>query len=75
MYNGVQYFKSCAGRGIFIKLMDLQPDRRFMDSTPPQAFEIGSKVEVGRSTKEYGVISWMGKVDGPDDYVKIIMVS
>ena len=77
MYKGVQYFKPHAGRGKFIKLVDLQPDKRFTDSatTIPQAFDIGSKVEVGVNKKEYGVITWMGKVDGPDDYVKVIMVS
>ena len=74
MYEGVQYFQSHAGRGKFVRLLELQPDKRFMDSITPQAFDIGSKVEVGKSNKEYGVISWVGKVDGSDDYVKIIMV-
>ena len=75
MYDGVQYFQSHAGKGKFVRLLELQPDKRCMDSTTAQAFDIGSKVEVGKSNKEYGVISWVGKVDDSDDYVKIIMVS
>ena len=56
--------------------MELQPDKRFTDNpTPQQVFEVGDKVEVGRNTKEYGVISWVGNVDGSgEDYIKIVMV-
>ena len=77
MYKGVQYFKSSAGRGKFVKLLELEPDQRFIDSpTPQQVFNIGNKVEIGRSTKECGVISWVGNVDGSgEDYVKVITVS
>ena len=77
MYKGVRYFKSSAGRGKFVKLLELEPDKRFIDSpTPQHVFKVGNKVEVGRSTKEYGVISWVGNVDGSgEDYVKVITVS
>ena len=36
MHEGVQYFESRAGRGKFVRLLGLQRDKRFMDSTTPQ---------------------------------------
>ena len=69
MYKGVRYFKSHAGRGKFVKLLELEPDKRSI-------FKVGDKVEVGRTNKEYGVISWLGNVDGSgEDYVKVVTVS
>lgn len=70
MYKGVQYFKSQAGRGVFVKLQILQPDKRFRE-----VFKVGSRVRFGRD-KEYGVITWVGDVPGCDEeYVKILRVS
>ena len=69
MYRGVRYFKSRAGRGKFVKLLELEPDKQSI-------FKVGDKVEVGRDTKECGVISWVGNVDGSsEDYVKVVTVS
>lgn len=78
MYEGVRYFKSRAGRGIFVKMLALRPDRRFTDNTtsPQQVFEVGSKVQFGRA-KECGVIKWIGNVPGSEEeqYVKVEIVS
>ena len=79
MYEGKQYFKSRAGRGIFVKMLALRPDRRFVDDTTPpqQVFKVGSKVQFGRA-KEYGVIKWIGNVPGTveeEQYVKVETVS
>ena len=76
MFEGVRYFKSRAGRGKFVQLQILQPDRRFVDNTTPkQVFKVGSRVQFG-IPKEYGVIKWIGSVsDSNEEYVKVETVS
>ena len=76
MFEGVQYFKSRAGRGKFVQLQILQPDKRFMDVTASRkVFKVGSRVQYG-IPKEYGVIKWIGSVsDANEEYVKVETVS
>ena len=76
MFEGVRYFKSRAGRGKFVQLQILQPDKRFIDVTASRkVFKIGSRVQYG-IPKEYGVIKWIGSVsDANEEYVKIETVS
>lgn len=53
MHEGIQYFKSHAGRGKFVRLLTLQPDKRFVDNTiQQQANKTGSSIEFG-GAKEY----------------------
>ena len=67
MYQGVRYFESRAGRGKFVRLLALQPDKRFVDNTTPQVtvpqqvFQVGTRVRFGRA-KELGVITWIGYI-------------
>ena len=76
MFEGVQYFKSRAGRGKFVQLQILQPDKRFMDVTASRkVFKVGSRVQYGMP-KEYGVIKWIGSIsDANEEYVKVETVS
>ena len=78
MFESVQYFKSRPGRGKFVKMLTLRPDKRFLDNTASQqAFKVGSKVQFGRA-KESGVIKWIGNVSGSNEeqqYVKVETVS
>ena len=63
MHEGIQYFKSRAGRGKFVRLLALQPDKRFVDSnTPQQANGTGSSIQFGASKEynnEYVTISYV----------------
>ena len=44
VYEGVRYFESRAGRGKFVRLLALQPDRRFGDyTTSQQVFKVSCK--------------------------------
>ena len=53
MHEGIQYFKSHDGRGKFVRLLALQPDKRFVDSTIQQETNgIGSSTQIG-APKEY----------------------
>ena len=53
MYEGIQYFKSHAGRGKFVRLLALQPDKRFVNNTiQQQANRIGSSMQFS-APKEY----------------------
>ena len=62
----MRYFESRAGRGKFVKLQTLQPDKRFIDDlAPQQVFKVGSRVYFGKP-KVYGVIKWIGNIDGCD---------
>ena len=81
MHNGVRYFKSRAGRGKFVRLLALQPDKRFADNTaspvtiPQQAFEVGTRVRFGRG-KDLGVIKWIGNIPyTPGSHVIVKTVS
>ena len=78
MFESVPYFKSRPGRGKFVKMLMLQPDKRFIDNTTSQQdFEVGSKVQFGRA-KEHGVVKWIGNVPGSDEeqqYVTVETVS
>ena len=76
MYEGVRYFESRPGRGKFVKLLALQPDKRFtVSTTQQQVFKVGTRVEFGKP-KEYGVIKWMGTIDdSEEEYVKVETVS
>ena len=78
MFEGAQYYKSRAGRGKFVQLQTLRPDKRFIDITahaPGQVFKVGSRVQFG-APKEYGVIKWIGNVSNSnEEYVKVETVS
>ena len=45
MHESIQYFKSCAGRGKFVRLLGLQPDKRFVNDTALQ--QAGSSTQFG----------------------------
>ena len=74
----MQYFESHAGKGKFIELQLLKPDKRFVDNITPQlVFDVGSKVQFGKA-KECGVIKWIGNVPQSNEerqYVKVETVS
>ena len=88
MHEGVRYFESRAGRGKFVRLLGLQRDKRFMDSTTPQQvitpqqvttsqqdFKVGTRVRFGRK-KDLGVIKWIGTIpDCPGNHVILKIVS
>ena len=78
MFDGVQYFKPRAGRGKFVKLQLLRPDKRFIDFTAPctslRGFKVGSRVQFGSQHRTYGVITWIGTISD-EEYVKVQTVS
>ena len=75
MFEGVQYFQPRAGRGKFVKLLSLKPDKRFVDvATTLRGIKVGSKVQFGSQHRTYGVITWMETISD-EEYVKVQMVS
>jgi len=74
MFEGVEYFESHPRRGKFVKLLTLQPDKRYLD-VKSQDFKVGSRVQFG-IPKTFGMIKWIGIPDGCDEeYAKVKTVS
>ena len=63
MYEGIQYFESQPGKGKFVKVLELQPDKQYSSGTtgviPMPSFEVGSMVQFG-DPAEYGKVTWIG---------------
>ena len=76
MFEGVQYFESCPGRGKFVKVYELQPDKRCPtdDIVVMPSFEVGSRVQFG-DPEEYGKVTWIGcPTEGIEDCARVLAV-
>ena len=68
-FEGIQYFISDAGRGKFVKLHELQPDKRYLTNGP--SLEFGSTVQCGDPGK---VTQTSNSSEGIEDCARVQVV-
>ena len=68
MFEGIKYFISDAGRGKFVKLRELQPDKRYLINGPN--LQLGSMVQCG-DPRKVTQTSNPSRSDGVEDYARV----